>query len=41
MLLHGTQYLVSATPRMVDTTLGFDGIAIGDLNITWTRVIGG
>jgi branched-chain amino acid transport system permease protein len=41
MLLHGTQYLVSATPRMVDTTLGFDGIAIGDLNITWTRLIGG
>jgi branched-chain amino acid transport system permease protein len=41
MLLHGTQYLVSATPRIVDTTLGFEGVAVGDLNITWTRLIAG
>ncbi|MBI3515555.1 MAG: branched-chain amino acid ABC transporter permease [Proteobacteria bacterium] len=41
MLLHGTQYLVSATPRLVDTELGFDGVAIGDIRITWTRLIGG
>src|SRR5260221_4972111 len=41
MLLHGTQYLVSATPRLVDTELGFEGVAIGAIRITWTRLIGG
>src|SRR5258708_21517445 len=29
MLLHGVQYLVGATPRMVDTQFGFDGLAVG------------
>lgn len=41
MLLHGTQYLVTATPRLVDTQFGFEGVEIGDIRITWTRVIGG
>jgi branched-chain amino acid transport system permease protein len=41
ILLHGTQYLASATPRLVDTEFGFDGIAVGDIRITWTRVIAG
>ena len=41
MLLHGTQYLASPTPRLVDTEFGFDGVAVGDIRITWTRLIAG
>ncbi len=26
---------------MVDTELGFDGVAVGDIRITWTRLVGG
>jgi branched-chain amino acid transport system permease protein len=41
MLLHGTQYLFSPTPRLVDTQFGFEGVAIGDIRITWTRLVAG
>ena len=34
------QYFFTATPRMVDTQYGFDGVEIGSIRITWTRVIG-
>ena len=40
VIIHGTQYLFSATPRMVDTQYGFEGVEIGSIRITWTRVIG-
>jgi len=40
ILLYGMQYLFSATPRMVDTAYGFDGLEIGAIRITWTRIIG-
>ncbi len=38
ILLYGMQYLFTATPRLVDTSLGFDGIEIGDIRITWIRL---
>jgi branched-chain amino acid transport system permease protein len=38
ILLYGMQYVVTATPRMVDTTFGFGGVSIGDIQVTWTRV---
>lgn len=41
ILLYGMQYIFTATPRMVDTSLGFAGVNIGDIRITWTRIIGG
>lgn len=41
VLLYGAQYIFTATPRMVDTTYGFDGLEIGAIRMTWTRVIGG
>lgn len=41
VLLYGTQYLFSATPRMVDTSYGFDGVQIGAIRITATRIIAG
>lgn len=40
ILIHVMQYLFSATPRMVDTQYGFEGVEIGSIRITWTRVIG-
>ena len=40
ILLYGMQYLFSATPRMVDTAFGFDGLEIGAIRITWTRIVG-
>ena len=40
ILLYGMQYVFTATPRMVDTSLGFAGISIGAIRITWTRIIG-
>lgn len=40
ILIHVMQYLFTATPRMVDTQYGFDGIEIGSIRITWTRSIG-
>jgi branched-chain amino acid transport system permease protein len=40
ILIHAMQYLFTATPRMVDSQYGFNGVEIGDIRITWTRVIG-
>lgn len=40
IVLHVVQYVFSANPRLVDTQYGFDGIEIGSIRITWTRVIG-
>ena len=40
VLLYGAQYIFTATPRMVDTGYGFDGIEFGEIRMTWTRVIG-
>jgi len=40
ILIHLMQYLFTATPRMVDSQYGFDGVEIGSIRITWTRVIG-
>jgi len=40
ILLYGMQYIFTATPRMVDTSLGFAGVSIGAIRITWTRIIG-
>jgi branched-chain amino acid transport system permease protein len=39
VILYGTQALFSATPRMVDTQFRFDGIDLGGINITWTRIV--
>ena len=40
VIIHLMQHLFTATPRMVDTQYGFDGISIGSIRLTWTRVIG-
>jgi branched-chain amino acid transport system permease protein len=40
VVIHTMQYFFSATPRMVDTQYGFDGVNIGAIRITWTRLIG-
>jgi branched-chain amino acid transport system permease protein len=40
VLIHGMQYIFTATPRMVDTQYGFEGVEIGAIRITWTRIIG-
>lgn len=40
IIIHTVQYFFTATPRMVDTQYGFEGVNIGSIRITWTRVIG-
>ena len=40
IIIHVMQYVFTATPRMVDSQYGFDGVEIGSIRITWTRVIG-
>ena len=40
VILHVVQYVFTANPRLVDTQYGFDGVDIGAIRITWTRVIG-
>ena len=40
IMLHGVQYAFTASPRIVDTQYGFDGVTIGTIRITWTRIIG-
>ena len=40
IIIHVMQYLFTATPRMVDTQYGFEGVNIGTIRITWTRLIG-
>lgn len=39
VVLYGMQYLFTATPRMVDTQFRFDGVDLGGINLTWTRII--
>lgn len=41
ILLYGMQYLFTATPLMVDTAYGFEGLEIGAIRITLTRIIAG
>jgi branched-chain amino acid transport system permease protein len=40
IVLYGMQYLVTPTPRLVDTSYGFEGIEVGRIRITWTRIAG-
>lgn len=40
IIINAMQYFFTATPRMVDTQYGFEGIEIGSIRLTWTRVIG-
>jgi len=40
IIIHVMQHLFTATPRMVDTQYGFEGVSIGSIRITWTRIIG-
>ncbi|MBS0520711.1 MAG: branched-chain amino acid ABC transporter permease [Proteobacteria bacterium] len=40
ILIHTVQYFFTATPRIVDTQYGFDGVEIGNIRITLTRLIG-
>jgi len=40
IMLHVVQYAFTASPRIVDTQYGFDGVTIGTIRITWTRIIG-
>jgi branched-chain amino acid transport system permease protein len=40
IVMHMMQYFFTATPRLVDTQYGFEGVEIGSIRITWTRVIG-
>jgi len=40
ILIHVMQYVFTATPRLVDTQYGFEGVEIGSIRITWTRIIG-
>ncbi len=40
VVIHAMQYFFTATPRMVDTQYGFEGVNIGAIRITWTRLIG-
>ena len=39
IVIHLVQYFFTANPRIVDTGFGFEGVEIGDIRITWTRVI--
>jgi branched-chain amino acid transport system permease protein len=39
VLLNGVQYHFTATPMMVDTTYGFNGVEIGSIRMTYTRII--
>lgn len=39
IVIHLVQYFFTANPRLVDTQFGFEGVEIGAIRITWTRVI--
>ena len=39
IVMHLVQYFFTANPRLVDTQFGFEGVEIGAIRITWTRVI--
>ncbi len=38
IVIHLVQYFFTANPRLVDTQFGFDGVEIGAIRITFTRV---
>jgi branched-chain amino acid transport system permease protein len=40
ILIHVMQYVFTATPRLVDTQYRFEGVEIGAIRITFTRIIG-
>jgi branched-chain amino acid transport system permease protein len=39
IIIHLVQYFFTANPRLVDTQFGFEGVEIGSVRITWTRVV--
>ena len=39
IVIHLVQYFFTANPRLVDTQFGFEGVEIGSIRITWTRVV--
>jgi len=39
IIIHLVQYFFTANPRLVDTQFGFEGVEIGSIRITWTRVV--
>src|SRR5437660_4429476 len=39
IVMHLVQYFFTANPRLVDTQFGFEGVEIGAIRITFTRVI--
>jgi branched-chain amino acid transport system permease protein len=39
VLLYGCQYLFTSTPKMISTQMGFEGVQIGAIRITWTRIV--
>jgi branched-chain amino acid transport system permease protein len=39
IVIHLVQYFFTANPRLVDTQFGFEGVEIGAIRITWTRVV--
>ncbi len=41
VLLYGCQYLFTSTPMMVNTGLGFTGVQVGGIRITFTRIVAG
>ncbi|HVL58975.1 MAG TPA: branched-chain amino acid ABC transporter permease, partial [Burkholderiaceae bacterium] len=38
VLLYGCQYLFTSTPKMITTQLGLEGLQIGNIRITYTRL---
>jgi branched-chain amino acid transport system permease protein len=38
VLFYGCQYLFTATPKLVDTQFKFEGVSIGAIRMTWTRL---
>lgn len=39
VLLYGCQYLFTSTPKMINTQMGMEGVQIGAIRITWTRLV--
>jgi branched-chain amino acid transport system permease protein len=39
VIMHLVQYFFTANPRLVDTQFGFEGVEVGSIRITWTRVL--
>jgi branched-chain amino acid transport system permease protein len=39
VLLYGCQYLFTSTPKMLSTQFGFEGVHVGAIRITWTRIV--